>query len=102
MTVITRNPENLPYGDPSDTLYMIAKMREAGISVLLTESESEHYAVIDRKLVWHGGMNLLGREDAWDNLIRIENIKAAAELVEMSHQNTTSFSQAFASTIFTE
>ena len=35
-------------------------------------------------LVWHGGMNLLGKADAWDNLIRVENTQAAAELLEMS------------------
>lgn len=28
-------------------------------------------AVIDDYLVWHGGMNLLGKEDVWDNLIRV-------------------------------
>lgn len=41
-------------------------------------------AFIDHSLVWHGGMNLLGKADAWDNLIRVENIQAAAELLEMS------------------
>ena len=39
---------------------------------------------IDRVLVWHGGVNLLGKEDAWeDNLIRVRDGKAAAELMEM-------------------
>lgn len=60
-------------------------MREAGVQVVLTYSESEHYAVIDRKLVWHGGMNLLGKEDVWDNLIRVESVKAATELLEMTY-----------------
>lgn len=39
------------------------------------------FAVIDYELVWHGGMNLLGKADAWDNLIRIKNHQAAAELL---------------------
>ena len=73
--------------DRVDQYIYYAAGQEALITVLLTESESEHYAVIDRKLVWHGGMNLLGREDVWDNLIRVESIKAAAELLEMSFQN---------------
>ena len=29
-------------------------------------------------------MNLLGKADAWDNLIRVESIQAASELMEMS------------------
>jgi len=28
-------------------------------------------------------MNLLGKEDAWDNLIRVKDINVAAELMEM-------------------
>ena len=33
---------------------------------------------------WHGGMNLLGKEDVWDNLIRIKSASVAAELLELS------------------
>ena len=31
----------------------------------------------------HGGMNLLGKEDVWDNLMRIKNPEVAAELLEI-------------------
>lgn len=41
-------------------------------------------AVIDEEVVWHGGMNLLGKEDAWDNLMRIKNYQVAAELLEIA------------------
>ena len=40
-------------------------------------------AIIDQELVWHGGMNLLGKVDAWDNLIRIESESVAQELMGM-------------------
>ena len=36
-----------------------------------------------RELVWHGGMNLLGKVDAWDNLIRIKSESVAQELMGM-------------------
>lgn len=84
VTVITLHPDCVRFGDPVDVQMMIDGLRRAGISVSLTDSESEHFAVIDKKLVWHGGMNLLGKEDAWDNLIRVESVKAAAELLEMT------------------
>jgi superfamily II DNA or RNA helicase len=45
---------------------------------------AEHFAVIDDELVWHGGMNLLGREDAWDNLMRVKSFQIAAELLEIA------------------
>ena len=66
----TRQEAGVNLFDNSDELRMlIRRMRESGVEVVLTESENEHYAVMDGKLVWHGGMNLLGREGAWDNLI---------------------------------
>ena len=88
VTVITLHPDCARFGDPVDVQMMIDGLRKAGISVSLTDSESEHFAVIDKSLVWHGGMNLLGKEDAWDNLIRVESVKAAAELLEMAKKQT--------------
>lgn len=49
----------------------------------LAEDQMEHFAVIDQLLVWHGGMNLLGKEDVWDNLIRVKDVRAASELLGM-------------------
>ena len=86
ITVITQHPDSARFGNAGELQDMISLMRASGIDVVLTNEENEHYAVIDNKLVWHGGMNLLGREDAWDNLIRIESVSAAAELLEISNQ----------------
>jgi len=33
---------------------------------------------------WHGGMNLLGKADVWDNLMRIRNSQVATELLEIT------------------
>ena len=46
-------------------------MWQSGIYVIVKEDVIEHFAIIDDELVWHGGMNLLGKEDAWENLWRI-------------------------------
>ena len=32
----------------------------------------------------YGGMNLLGKVDVWDNLMRIKNHQVAAELLEIA------------------
>ena len=84
VTVITLDPETIGYGDVIELKILIGEMRENGINVTLTEHESEHFAVVDKKLVWHGGMNLLGKMDGYDNLIRVENEQAATELLEMA------------------
>lgn len=49
----------------------------------MKESLEDYYSVIDGDLVWYGGMNLFGKVDAWDNLIRVKDPQVAAKL-EMS------------------
>ena len=62
-------------------------MKISGIQVVIKDEVDEHFAVIDEELVWHGGMNLLGKEDVWDNLIRIKSAVVAEELLELSFGN---------------
>lgn len=82
VTVITIEPDEIGYGDTIDLYILIDEMKKNGINVKLMQNEEEHFAVFDGKLVWHGGMNLLGKADYYDNLIRVESEKAAGELVE--------------------
>lgn len=83
VTVITTEPENISYGSPEFHQGLLKEMEESGIYVIVRDEVAEHFAVIDDELVWHGGMNLLGREDAWDNLMRIRSFPVAAELLEI-------------------
>ena len=48
------------------------------------ENFCEHYAVIDDEIVWYGSMNLLGKENVEDNLMRVVSRDIAAELIEMT------------------
>lgn len=88
ITVITEEPENNLYENTLVTYLLIDEMSNVGINVKTVKNNEEHYAVIDGLLVWHGGMNLLGKEDAWDNLIRVKDSKAASELLIMAHEVT--------------
>jgi len=63
---------------------MIKQMNDAGVNVITKDEIDEHFAIIDEDLVWHGGMNLLGKEDVWDNLMRIKSAHVAEELLELS------------------
>ena len=83
VTVITIDPQNIPHGSPEFCQGLIDTMQENGIQVITKDEVVEHFAVIDDELVWHGGMNLLGKEDAWDNLMRIKSAQVAAELLEI-------------------
>ena len=83
-TVITTNPEKVVYGNVDMCDELIREMKNVAINVVTKEEVEERFAVIDDELVWHGGMNLLGKEDAWDNLMRIKSHQVAAELLEIS------------------
>ena len=60
------------------------EMRMEGIYVEQKEDFCEHYAVIDNEIVWYGSMNLLGKENAEDNLMRVVSKDIAAELMEIT------------------
>lgn len=87
VTVITMNPEDTLFGNTSVCYDLINEMEAVGITVIFRTEIDEHFAVIDNEIVWHGGMNLLGKEDVWDNLMRIKNADVAAELLEIAIGN---------------
>ena len=84
ITIITINPEGTTYGSSAHYYEMVKQMEESGIQVILKDEVNECFAIIDDELVWHGGMNLLGKEDVWDNLMRIKSASVAEELLELA------------------
>ena len=84
--VIVLDPSVSDYDNEEHILFMILEMRNAGISVITTKEYGSHFAVIDNHLVWYGGMNLLGKEDVWDNLMRIKDAEAAQELLLLAQE----------------
>lgn len=93
VTVLTLDPDQNLHGSPDFHRELIEDLQENGISVTTKTELPEHFAVIDDELVWHGGMNLLGKEDVWDNLMRIKSADVAAELLELTlahHEKTDS------------
>ncbi len=84
VTVITTDPEEVVYGSTDVCYELISQMQQVGINVVTKEEVEERFAVIDDESVWHGGMNLLGKADIWDNLMRIKNHQVAAELLEIA------------------
>lgn len=87
VTVITSDPETSCFSGAEYYYSMIRQMQAVGIHVITKDRIDERFAVVDDELVWHGGMNLLGKEDAWDNLMRIKFTQVAGELLELSLGN---------------
>lgn len=84
VTVITTAPEEILYGSADVCYELIRQIQQVGINIVTKAEVEERFAVIDDELVWHGGMNLLGKVDVWDNLMRIKNPQVAVELLEIS------------------
>ncbi|MCD8021417.1 MAG: DEAD/DEAH box helicase family protein, partial [Lachnospiraceae bacterium] len=86
VTIVTRHADSCKYDKGDIQVELMERLRKAGFDVRLVEEEDsfEHYAVIDNEIVWYGSMNLLAKEDAEDNLMRICSKAIAAELLEMT------------------
>ena len=81
--VLTLSPEKYPKERIEATAQLIQTMKNNGVLVEIRQQMHEHYAIIDREVVWYGSMNLLSREREDDNLMRIRNAEIAGELLEM-------------------
>ena len=84
VTIVTWHPDAYKYGKDDVRMELMEILRKAGFEIRLVEESCEHYAVIDNEIVWYGSVNLLSKEDAEDNLMRVCSKDIAAELLEMT------------------
>ena len=84
VTIVTWHPDAYKYGKDDVRMELMERLRKAGFEIRLVEESCEHYAVIDNEIVWYGSVNLLSKEDAEDNLMRVCSKDIVAELLEMT------------------
>lgn len=84
VTIVTWHSDAYKYGKDDVRMELLERLRKAGFEIRLVEENCEHYAVIDNEIVWYGSVNLLSKEDAEDNLMRVCSKDIAAELLEMT------------------
>lgn len=84
VTIVTWHPDAYKYDKDDVRMELMERLRKAGFEIRLVEESCEHYAVIDNEIVWYGSVNLLSKEDAEDNLMRVCSKDIAAELLEMT------------------
>lgn len=88
VTIVTWHPDVYKYGRDDVRMELMEKLRKAGFEIRLVEESCEHFAVIDKEIVWYGSMNLLSKEDVEDNLMRVCSKEIAAELLEMTFDSS--------------
>lgn len=87
ITVVTWNQQMSKATYAAKRLEMLKMLQNAGIEVFLKNGCCQRYAVIDNSIVWYGSMNLLGKRDIDDSIMRIDNDEVAAEVLELGFKN---------------
>ena len=87
ITIVTWHPDAYKYGRDDVRMELMERLRNAGFEIRLVEDNCEHYAVIDREIVWYGSVNFLSKEDVDDNLMRVVSKDIAAELLELTFES---------------
>lgn len=82
ISVLTIAPDEYPESRRNITKTLLEELRSSGIYVIAGTDIHEHFAIIDKEILWYGSMNMLSREKEDDNLIRIESKEIAEELLE--------------------
>ncbi len=60
---------------------IIADLRNSGVKVIVKERIHQKFAVIDRRIVWYGNINLLSSGKDEECMMRFENRRIAEELL---------------------
>ena len=84
VTIVTWHPDEYKYGKDEHRIELMELLRNAGFHIELMTESCQHYAVVDKEIVWYGSMNLLSKDDIEDNIMRVSSKAIAEELLEMT------------------
>lgn len=62
----------------------IKLLEETGTTVILQPKVYQRYAIIDKNILWYGGINFLGFEKAAHGTMRLCSAELAKELMDRS------------------
>jgi len=82
ITVNTRDP------DEQDNAYWraeassaLARLQRVGVQVIFTDSHHRKLAIIDRRILWEGSLNILSQSDSCEVMRRIESRPMAWQMI---------------------
>ena len=81
VSVYTMATEQYPESQQSTTASLIQALKDHGVWVKESSRLHEHFAVIDRQVVWYGSANLLSRSRDTDDMIRFLDSEVAEMLL---------------------
>jgi len=81
VTVVTRPAENFRNKDLTAWREATKQIETSGIHLVFKPHIHQKFAIIDRKIIWYGSINLLSYGSAEESMMRIESNKIAYELM---------------------
>ena len=88
VTIVSWMPDKIRFGSSNYRMQLLEEMRQSGFYLKSAEDNCEHFAIIDQEIVWYGNINLLGKQDVEDHIMRIQSKEIASELMEMTFGNS--------------
>lgn len=82
ITILTLDSKSYPKNMIEKTNILIQNLKENAIHVIVTSSLYEHYAIIDKEMIWYGNMNLLSNVKEQDYMMRISHQQLVYELLQ--------------------
>ena len=82
ITILTLDSKSYPKNMVEKTNILIQNLKENAIHVIVTSSLYEHYAIIDKEMIWYGNMNLLSNVKEQDYMMRISHQQLVYELLQ--------------------
>lgn len=81
INLITRPEGDFKEKEKSNLKEMYELIKTAGINIIFKTNIHQKFAVIDKKIVWYGSINLLSYGTAEESIMRLQSINIANELL---------------------
>lgn len=81
IVVLTRPPESFAENAGQKIACLVTEMQASGIKVVLKARIHQKFAILDRRVVWYGSINLLSYGKSEESIMRFENAEIAEELL---------------------
>lgn len=79
--VVTRPSDAYKLHEQAVITAMVQELSAAGMRIVVRPNIHQKFAVIDRRVVWYGSINLLSYGGAEESIMRFENMEIADELL---------------------
>ena len=82
IAIVTRDPKDQDTDSlRADTYEAIARLQRLGIQVIFKEGHHRKLAILDRKILYEGSLNILSQNNSREIMRRIESIQMAWQMI---------------------